>query len=312
MGGEGRDDSDLPHDLERDISNEVAYSFGAYTLLQLHFTSLGVSSSGSYLFADEGEIWSQWENWLFDKQNKTIDVDDVKALITDLTGSEVLYNEWVAAGRLGTPLLSLSEFNYGSGTSNSYEISQVQNIMYTKANGCVEDMDTFSNVPYYLGCYPLDNAGVDINSFDECTATRNTMLGDARPKLMAKAITEGGSLTPNASLPTGVNPMPAVAALISNNMLTELEQMPQSGSNSNATERALTWLLKCEPSSSHTWCLNDNDPPTDTADPIGDGYPATGDCNDLNAYINSGVLPDMEMDGTGTDYNCDGWRANVY
>ncbi len=91
------------------------------------------------------------------------------------------------------------------------------------------------------------------------------------------------------------NPMPTMASVIANHML-QATGVPSAGV-SNSGIRAPTWVLRCNTSTAtHPWCQVDSD---------SDGFPEQGDCDDGDATVH--IDQSENMDGSGIDYNCDGW-----
>lgn len=278
--------------LEADDEEFLRYWANAYVWLQL----IEVYRADGSL---EGDFWAALRSEL--SADPTLTEGSVRMLLDTRLGMAGAYDEWFDdLGKSGSPLVGISDFNIvadtGGNTDRSVTIAQVQDQMYTPGTGCDQGAETFSRAPFTLGCDALADAAIQTEdtgptreeyvAFDECTFMAEVGAGGAIPYAMT-----GNSmtidLTPNANLT--VDPMPARFAMGASDTL-----LP--GWEDTFAADASDWHRRCD---------SVTGTPGDCYDGDGDGYPNLGDCDSSDVSVHPDQAP--ISDGTGTDYNCDGW-----
>ena len=270
----------------------VAYTYGGYTMLQLHasYLALGGSTAG---------FWSELEG--FGDTRQLVDAAALSELITLSLGLPDFYTQWVMQNRIGTPLLALTALEpdisacTGTGacepTAADARIEQVQVSQLTIANGCVADAPLFTDVPFYLSC-TVDNTGE--LAFAQCGATRNGLVTTIPDTTSARIHDTTLTIDPVLGL---TSPWPVEIELLAGDALLPL-WMPTAGYRYKGTTSRDRAFLFCA----------DVDDPDCGGDADGDGYAVLSECDDANTAWNPAATH-VAFTGRsrGDDNNCDGW-----
>jgi hypothetical protein len=279
----------LSDDLEADgASNVTAYEFGGYTASQLIAT---YGSRGGTLPG----FWSEIMGFL----DTTYEVrpETLQTLIGVSLGLPSFYEEWIVAGRIGTPLLAITSIVPDTSgcvdtgdcapETAAVRITQVQVEQLSRANGCVLDFPTFAEVPYFLSCSAA--AGGEL-AFGECAATQTELI-DTQPQSTSDRITDL-TLTRNAAV-AAEDVWPVRLAVLANDALLP-GWVPTAG------YRPLqygTFVVCSRPDDAG--CGGDAD---------GDLYGLTADCDDADPSRNPEAAPaTFTPISFDDDNNCDGW-----
>ncbi len=263
---------------------DLAYRGGTYLMAQLQATTIAAGGSSE-------TFWAAWGG-LVSGGSGDITSADVSATVAVLTGSGTFYAEWIANGRVGIPVVTLTGVTPGTavpdaslsggegvaGTS-SIQVSQVQDDLF--------GFPLFSSVPYQLGCGRLPLGGPGGLPFSECGSNLTT-AGASFDILAAGDQTR--TLTEDVSVTGGNGGFPVALAVFSAHLV-----LPDS------MEVMLTsapWQQWCASGSTLATCLGDDD---------GDGSANVSDCDDSSATTLPGP---SEVTGDALDHNCDGWACD--
>lgn len=294
LGLNERDCANESTRLESDSEEFLRYWANAYVwtqLIELH------RSSGNL----ESDFWQAIRDEL--AEDDDLSEASVRSIVDTRLAASGFYDEWFEDddGALGTPLVAIRSFTVnadtGGETSRSLTVEQVQTGMYTTANSCAQSVDEFSSAPFVLGCDALGDEALqaadsdptlaEYAAFEECqffAAIGNGAVGTYATSGSSLTL----SLTPNPNL--SIDPMPARFALGASDTL-----LP--GWEDTFAADASDWHRRCDAVTTITG--------DDCVDSDGDGFPNLGDCDSFDPTIHPDQPPNS--DGTGVDYNCDGW-----
>ncbi len=263
----------------------VKYRYGSYVLTQLLHQRVadGAAPDFETALGELGDLLTFANDGL-------LGVDGVEDWLRSM-GRHTFFQEWIASGAIGLPLLGLQDLTYdGTGHHGSVEVRQTQQALY--------GWPLFTDVPFWLACgEELDPGRRSIIGCDADGVDREAVPG---------LTSSESSVVPLIHLPIGgPREVPAWFALRANEGVhpggVELEaSIGGSQVTSSGRQRADTWVLVCGGVAS-AGC----DP---TLDLDGDGFPASEDCDDSDPTIHPAATLEhvSPVVHDGTDYNCDG------
>ncbi|MEQ1564527.1 MAG: hypothetical protein ABMA64_02730 [Myxococcota bacterium] len=291
---------DLAADLESNGGTvEVAYYMAPYTLAQLLHTAWASDPTG---YGSAEQVLGALGDALFPPgplyepltgpaplEGYDPEVDPAPLeLVFEAIGAWSFYGQWVAADRLGTPVIGLTAAVDPATGAITVQAGQVQPTgLLTAAGTPFPEVD---QVPVFLGCAPLGatspSAGCQLaEGGDPVGPPVLVPAGGAIPVATASrvAVLAGGALLPghvgHYAISDGVAPIDGGAG---------------------GLPVAPTWFTVCPAGATDPACVTDVD---------ADGWPVGGDCVDGDAAVNPGAVDLGPWDLTllpPLDLNCDG------
>ncbi len=262
---------------------ELTYKGGSYLMAQLEATTIANGGTSA-------SFWAQWGG-LFGGGGAAVTSADVSGAVTTLSGSGTFYAEWIATGRVGIPLVTLTAVAPGtavpdSGSPTGEAVSGVTSVQISQVQDDLFGFPLFSSVPYQLGCGPLPLGSAGGLPFTECQSNLTT-AGSSFDLLAAGE--QVRSLTENVAVTGGSGGFPMALAVFSAHQL-----LPD---NMDVMLAGAPWQQWCANGSALADCLGDDDM---------DGAANLSDCDDSLATTLPGP---SEVTGDGFDHNCDGWAC---